>query len=177
MVNILAISGSLRLASTNSRLLAAAGQLWAVHGRFHVTGAVASLPLFSPDLDPEQDANVVAWASEVRAADGLVISTPEYARGYPGALKNALDWLVGGDAFVAKPYCFLHASSRARVSHETLATVLDTMSGIHVRAADRTVPLLGTDRSVADIVADPQAAAAITELLATLVADIGSRRS
>ncbi|MGH8264427.1 MAG: NADPH-dependent FMN reductase, partial [Steroidobacteraceae bacterium] len=61
------------------------------------------------------------------------MSTPEYARGYPGALKNALDWLVNTDAFVNKPFMLLNASSRSTVAQETLVTVLQTMSGIHVQ--------------------------------------------
>jgi chromate reductase, NAD(P)H dehydrogenase (quinone) len=31
----------------------------------------------------------------VAHADAVLVSTPEYAGGMPGALKNALDWLVG----------------------------------------------------------------------------------
>ena len=37
----------------------------------------------------------------MRDSDGIIVSTPEYARGDPGAFKNALDWLVPTDAFVA----------------------------------------------------------------------------
>src|SRR6516225_5082437 len=60
-------------------------------------GALADLPHFNPDEDEEGRPVPPAVAdlrARVIAADGWVISSPEYAHGVPGSLKNALDWLV-----------------------------------------------------------------------------------
>jgi NAD(P)H-dependent FMN reductase len=93
-MRILGVSGSLRAASTNTRLLIAATKFVPPGVDIHVTTRIAKLPLFNPDTAPEDLDKVEPWIQEVRASDGIIVSRPEYARGYPGALKNALDWLA-----------------------------------------------------------------------------------
>jgi NAD(P)H-dependent FMN reductase len=128
-VQILGVSGSLREASSNTRLLVAAMSLAPQGVDMRVSSSVATLPLFSPDLELSCSASVDVWVQEMRRADGLVISTPEYAGGYPGALKNALDWLVATDAFVNKPFMLLNASARSLNAQRTLVKVLETIEG------------------------------------------------
>lgn len=151
-VQILGVSGSLRKASTNTRLLTAATRLALPEVDMRLTSMVARLPLFNPDVDPSDVQAVDDWVREMRSAHGIVISTPEYARGYPGALKNAFDWLVGTDAYVDKPFMLLNASSRSTLAQETFATVLKTMSGVHIESASMTIPLLGKKMEVSEIV-------------------------
>ena len=168
-MRIVGISGSLRSASTNTNLLAAAANLAPDGVEFHVTKLIAELPAFNPDANSEQLPSVKAWIQEVRASDGIIVSTPEYARGYPGSLKNALDWLVGTDAYVDKPFMLLNASARSKVAQETLTTVLETMSGKHIVDASATVPLLGTTLSAAAIQENQEFAAQISRSLAIFV--------
>ena len=78
----------------------------------------------------------------VRRADGLLISSPEYAHGVPGAMKNALDWLVGGEEFIYKPVALLNASPRATHAQASLAETIRTMSGRLVPEASIAVPSL-----------------------------------
>ncbi|MFT7653955.1 MAG: chromate reductase [Limisphaerales bacterium] len=145
-MKIVGISGSLRLDSTNTKLLRAAVENSSEEEfDFFLTDLIGQLPLFSPDLDPSDLPIVDEWSTLIRDSDGIVISTPEYARGYPGALKNAFDWLVQGDGFVDKPFMFLKASKRTDQSHSSLKVVLETMSGVHIFKADGLVPLLGTN--------------------------------
>ncbi len=95
-VRILALGGSLREASTNRALLdeaAALAQAGAVIDLSQLA-IIGSLPLFNQDtLDRD---GLPAGASELKdalkAADGLLIATPEYNWGIPGFLKNAIDW-------------------------------------------------------------------------------------
>ena len=169
-VKILGISGSLRAASSNTRLLMAAMQLLPPDVDMHVTTLVGKLPLFNPDDDIARIDVINEWVQEVKGAEGLVISTPEYARGYPGALKNALDWLVNTDAYVDKPFMLLKASGRSNVAHETLTVVLETMSGRHIADASVTIPLLGTSLTVPQILANPEFATRIRESLSTFAA-------
>lgn len=171
-MHLLAISGSLRAASTNSRLLAAAARCAPAGSTLEITTPLRDLPPFDPDESPDAHPAVSRWVDDVRRAAGLVISTPEYARGYPGSLKNAFDWLVPTDAFIRKPFMLLNASARGTVAQQTLTAVLETMSGIHITDATVTVPLLGTQLDVDGILANAEFASRIREALGRFVRGI-----
>jgi chromate reductase, NAD(P)H dehydrogenase (quinone) len=91
--DIVGIAGSLRQASFNRALLRAAVQLAPPTLKVTVHD-LAALPLYNADVEaravPEA---VAALRTAVRAADGLLVATPEYNHGVPGVLKNAIDWL------------------------------------------------------------------------------------
>ena len=72
----------------------------------------------------------------MKEADAFIVSTPEYAHGIPGALKNALDWLVSTDSFIDKPYTLYRVCPRPVYCPESLLEVLNTMSGRHIKEAD-----------------------------------------
>lgn len=73
------------------------------------------LPFINTPLEPSEykgnypDANVTQWSQIAKAADAFVIVTPEYNHGYPGVLKNALDWLY--DEYDMKPLGLVGVSS------------------------------------------------------------------
>lgn len=52
-------------------------------------------PLFNERLkfQPNPTADVIAFANDIRSADGVIIVTPEYNGGYPASLKNVIDLL------------------------------------------------------------------------------------
>lgn len=173
MIRLLAISGSLRAISTNTTLLKAARMLAPEGVRIELYDGLAGLPHFNPDLDVEPPPPAVAaWREAVRAADGLLISSPEYARGVPGSLKNAFDWLVSSDAFPAKPVAFFHASDRGTVSRAALRLILETMAARIVDEAEITLPLLGRQTSVADVAANAEFVAIIGTALAAFARSV-----
>src|SRR3954468_22976665 len=95
-VPILALGGSLRAASFNRALLHEAAALApaGVDVDLGVLDVPGALPLYNQDL-AERDgfpAAAVRLKDALRAADGLLIATPEYNWGIPGFLKNAIDW-------------------------------------------------------------------------------------
>jgi len=106
--------------------------------------------------------------AQVGAADAILISSPEYAHGVPGALKNALDWLVGGVECYRKPVGLLNASLVATHAHASLTETLTTMAANVVAAACVTIPIAGKNLEVPGIVADPELAAALRSALAAL---------
>jgi NAD(P)H-dependent FMN reductase len=171
-MQILALSGSLRRVSSNTALLRAAAALAPPEIEIVLYGGLGDLPHFNPDLEsPDLIAALPPAVAELRArvaaADGLLISSPEYAHGVPGAMKNALDWLVGGPELVGKPVALLNASPRSTIAQASLADTVTTMSGRLVRAASIAVPLLGTKLDAAGIAAHPEISAAVrTALLA-----------
>jgi NAD(P)H-dependent FMN reductase len=136
-MKVLAISGSLRAQSSNASLLRAV-TLLAPAGMEVVTyDRLAALPHFNPDddVDPAPDA-VRAWRAAIKEADGILISSPEYAHGVPGALKDALDWIVSSGELMAKPLLLISASpGGAERAHEQLVEILETMDANVLKAA------------------------------------------
>lgn len=129
MIDILAISGSLRAASTNSALLAALAANAPETCRVTVYDGLGRLPIFNPDDEGERTpAEAKLLIDAVTQADGVIVSCPEYAHGVPGGLKNALDWLVSRDAAVGKPAMLVHASQRSLYARAALAEIMRTMS-------------------------------------------------
>lgn len=88
-MNILALSGSLRAASTNTAVLHTLAEL-APDDVTITLWDYAEVPLFNGDL--ERPASVDALIAAIADADALLIATPEYNHSVPGVLKNALDW-------------------------------------------------------------------------------------
>ncbi|WP_447934824.1 NADPH-dependent FMN reductase [Stenotrophomonas lactitubi] len=128
-MKILALSGSARRLSTNTALLRALEEIAPPDIALNTYAGLGGLPVFSPDLEelPLPD-SVVHFKRCMEACDGILISSPEYARGIPGGLKNAIDWLVSGDLVIAKPIALVHASHRGDDMLAALRLVLSTIS-------------------------------------------------
>lgn len=167
-LRVLAISGSLRRVSANTALLQAAALVAPEGVKVVLTEAVGALPHFNPDLEGAEPAVVLAWRAELRAAEAILISSPEYAHGVPGALKNALDWVVGSGELSAKPVALWNASPRATLAQASLAEIIRTMDAKLCEAAGVTLPLLGKGLDAVSIVAVPAWAAELREALARL---------
>lgn len=95
-MRILALGGSLRKVSRNRALLDEAAAMAPDDTELDLSHleVIGSLPLFNQDiLDRDSfPAGVPELKDALRAADGLLIATPEYNWGIPGFLKNAVDW-------------------------------------------------------------------------------------
>src|SRR5437868_5642473 len=109
-MSVVAISGSLRAGSSNAALLRAAAALAPTGMTITFYAGLDTLPPFNPDLDAEgavPPAPVAALRATLAGARGFLICSPEYAHGVPGALKNALDWVVSSGEFTDKPILLL----------------------------------------------------------------------
>lgn len=128
-MQLLAISGSARAASTNTALLRALQHITPAGVAIDIFQDLAALPVFSPDLEGAlTPAPVLAFVQQVQAADGLLISSPEYVRALPGGLKNAIDWLVSREEIIQKPVALVHASHRGDDMLADLRRVLSTVT-------------------------------------------------
>jgi chromate reductase len=157
-IHILAISGSLREASSNTTVLQALAALAPAGVTIDIYNHLDALPYFNPDLDREGDtppASVADLRQQVGHADGIVICSPEYAHGVPGVLKNALDWLVSSLEFPGKPVALINISPRSTFVQASLAETLATMSASLITDPALVVPLPRDRRDVADMLADP----------------------
>lgn len=110
-LKLLGISGSLRKDSTNTKLVHEAARLF---GSCDFTMANLRLPLYDGDLEAEGiPADVMRLAEQIRDADAVVISGPEYNKSLSGVLKNALDWVsrTGLSPWAGKPVAIMSAAA------------------------------------------------------------------
>jgi NAD(P)H-dependent FMN reductase len=160
-IRLLAISGSLRAASFNTALLRAAIKLAPEDVEIIFYTDIANLPFFNPDLEGKEPVSVLRFRELIGSADGILIASPEYAHGVTGVMKNALDWLVSGEEFVAKPVALFNTSPRASHAYDALKETISVMSARIISEASITVALLGTQLNAAGIVAHPEISRAV----------------
>jgi len=102
------------------------------------------LPIFNPDHTEALPPLVAELRRLSLACDGLLISSPEYAHGVPGGMKNALDWMVGWGELAFKPVALYNTSPYGEHAKAALAEILVTMSLRIVPEAALTVHLRGS---------------------------------
>ena len=77
---------------------------------------IGDLPLYNEDIDADPPAEYIRFRNQVREADGVIFCTPEYNRGLPAAIKNALDVgsrPYGHSVWDKKPAAVISASPSA----------------------------------------------------------------
>jgi chromate reductase len=174
-MQILAISGSLRGASTNTTLLKAAAALVPEGVMLNLYDGLGDLPHFNPDLDKDPPhAAVDEFRFHLRKSAGVIISSPEYAHGVPGVLKNALDWLVASGELYEKPVALFSASPRANYAQASLMETLTVMTARVVSEASIVVPLLGKNVEENGIINDPDISRTLRSALIAFANEISN---
>ncbi|MGZ4179653.1 MAG: NADPH-dependent FMN reductase [Solirubrobacteraceae bacterium] len=113
-MRVLAVSGSLRRDSHNSRLLRAAAQQLPPGVELELYDGLKQIPPFDEDDEASPAPEVVEWRDAIEAADAVLFATPEYNSSIPGQLKNAIDWASRPKAQAAlrnKPAAVIGAST------------------------------------------------------------------
>lgn len=111
-ISILGFVGSLRRGSYNRALLRAALELVPGGAKLEVF-ELDGIPPFNQDSESSPPERVKEFKTRIKAADALLIATPEYNYSVPGVLKNAIDWAsrpYGDNAFEGKPVAMMSAS-------------------------------------------------------------------
>lgn len=140
---VLALPGSAREHSTQKNLLRTVAALAGDRFSVEIYAETASLPHFNPDLDTDPaPESVTRFRSLLRAADGVLLCTPEYAMGVPGTLKNALDWTVSSAELYQKPTALITASSQGYKGHVALMETLSIIGCIVPDAAQIIIPFI-----------------------------------
>lgn len=179
---VLAISGSLRKQSSNSRLLSVIEGMAPSHVEFRQYDGLANLPHFSPDLDgdeSERNKAVEEWREQLRAADAVMICTPEYARGVPGSLKNALDWIVSSGEFMGMPTAAISASPHPDGGKEALASLMMTLKMMSADIPDEAslaVPFIGTKLGSDGSIKDGNIASMLLNLMQALLQAVREKK-
>ncbi|MFH1327270.1 MAG: NAD(P)H-dependent oxidoreductase [Candidatus Bathyarchaeota archaeon] len=112
LTKILGFAGSLRKDSYNKILLRAAVELRPKNTKLEIFD-LEGIPLFNEALENKMPGTVKNFKRKIRAADAILIATPEYNFSVPGVLKNAIDWAsrpYGDNSFEDKPVAVLGAS-------------------------------------------------------------------
>jgi len=157
MKNILAISGSLREGSSNHNILGLLCKMLPAGVDYNIYEELRNIPAFDPGIDNDTPPSTVSNLREkISQADGIIICTPEYAFGVPGALKNALDWTVSSGSFAGKPTALITASTGGENAHEAMIKIL---GAIDAKISSETTLLIQFVRSKMD------AAGNITDLV------------
>lgn len=113
-MRLLAVSGSLRRDSHNSRLLRAAAQQLPPGVELELYEGLKQIPPFDEDDEVAPAPEVLEWRAAIEAADAVLFATPEYNSSIPGQLKNAVDWASRPKARAAlrnKPVAVIGAST------------------------------------------------------------------
>src|SRR6266850_3845821 len=114
-VTILGIAGSLRKTSYNKGALRAAQKLCPEGARLEIYD-IGGLPHYNQDEERNPTPKVTDFKQRIRAADAILIATPEYNYGIPGVLKNAIDCAsrpYGDSAWNGKPVAIMSAAMGA----------------------------------------------------------------
>ncbi|MEO0343980.1 MAG: NADPH-dependent FMN reductase [Pseudomonadota bacterium] len=125
---LLLISGSLRKESFNTKLLHVIARAYGGLSEL----ADLNLPLFNEDLEAELDGvptEVQKLSDQIKAAEAVIIASPEYNKNLTGVLKNALDWVsrTKGGPWKDKPVALVGASpgreGAARAMHSVVLAI------------------------------------------------------
>jgi chromate reductase len=146
-MRILGISGSLRRDSHNTALLRAAAELLPPGAELELFDGLRAIPPYDADEDePELHGPAVqALKDAIRAADAVLIATPEYNHSIPGVLKNALDWAsrpVADSVLRGKPAAVVGASTGLFGAVWAQAEVRKVLGAIGAEVVDRELPVM-----------------------------------
>ena len=175
--NILAISGSLRSNSSNDAVIRTAADLVAGKAGFIIYDGLGSLPHFNPSTDaqgrlPEPPAGVIEFRKLLMEADGVLISTPEYAFGVPGVLKNALDWTVSSGELANKPVAVITAATSGEKAHASLLLTLSALSANVLDECRLLIPFVRSKIDAAGNVKDMETINAIGCVMDAFIRDV-----
>ncbi|MEY3492798.1 MAG: hypothetical protein RL413_216 [Actinomycetota bacterium] len=173
--HIVAVSGSLRSASSNTGLVRMAMRLAPAELALAQWTRLGELPFYNEDLESDPPAIVREWRDVVATADGLFVAAPEYNFGPTGVLKNAIDWVtrpLGQHALRGKVVSIVSSAGGTGGSH-----MIEQLSGILALLGNTVVsePVVqiakGAERIDADgTTTDPQIEELIRQRLDALVA-------
>ncbi len=170
-MKILAISGSLRADSSNSALLRAVAAMQLDGVEIRISQNIGTLPHFNPDYEPDDFPAVTEFRDELGWADLVLISSPEYAHGVPGVLKNALDWVVGTGEFMSKPVAFISPTGRGTYAQASLAETIRVMDARVLNPAGHVISLAHNGITTDQILGDPTLRVKVEEFLAGVMQD------
>jgi NAD(P)H-dependent FMN reductase len=167
---VVAICGSTRQASINHRLITAIMDLSAASLDITVFDGIGNLPQFNPDNDGDNVTKEVSdFRQQLADAEGVIICTPEYAHGVPGALKNAIDWTISSSSFPHKPTMLITASTGGYYGHKALMETLRAIEAKNIENLQLVIPFAKTKLNLDNKIIDERTLFDVRKLIADFV--------
>jgi NAD(P)H-dependent FMN reductase len=130
-MKILGLCGSLQAKSKNLVLLTLAASVAPPAVEVVVFDGVRDLPLFNPDTETSRaPESVVTWRQALDSSDAILIACPEYGFSLPGALKNAIDWVIGSGELERKVVAITAAVPGPERGRHGLQALRDTLTAV-----------------------------------------------
>jgi len=177
-MRVLGISGSLRRGSYNSALLRAAAERLPAGAELVPYEGLAEIPPYDADLEePGAPAAVEDLRAAIRAADAVLVATPEYNHSIPGQLKNALDWVsrpAGQSALMGKPAAVVGASTGMFGAVWAQAEARKVLGALGGRVVEAELPVARAQElcSGGELELSPEQSEQLGEILAELVSEV-----
>lgn len=174
-VKILGFAGSLRKQSYNRGLLQAALEVAPSSCHLEIFDLVG-IPLYNQDEENPLPQSVIHFKAKVRAADAILIATPEYNYSIPGVLKNALDWgsrPYGDSAWNDKPVAIMGASPAIQGTSRAQYHLRQVFVYLNMHPLNQPEIMVGSAQDKFDTkgsLTDPKTRQKIAELLTALTA-------
>ncbi len=171
-LTLLTICGALRTGSSNRLLLAEAARFF---GEAKVLQGDLRLPLYDNDLEDAAGIppEVQLLFDQIRGADAVVISTPEYNKSLSGVLKNALDWVsrVPGSVWRDKPVAIVSAAEGRAGGERAQFALRLCLVAFRPRLLSGPEVMVANSRSAFDVegrLIEPRTTKGLTELMQSL---------
>ncbi len=177
-IKILGIAGSLRKASYNKSALLIAQKLCPAGAELEIF-ELDGIPLFNQDEEKNPVAKLVEFKTKIRAADGILIATPEYNYSIPGVLKNAIDSAsrpYGDSAWAGKPVAIMGASPGMFGTARAQYHLRQVFVTLNMEAVNQPEVMIGNAANAFDAdgnLKDEKAKELIRKLLENLIKRIG----
>ncbi len=127
-LNILGINGSASKNSSNLAILKIIAEIGKKEFDLTILDDLTELPHFRTELTtkniPEQ---IIELRNQIKNADGIIISTPEYVFSIPSGLKNLIEWCVSEIVFSDKIVGLITASADGKKGHQELKLIMKTV--------------------------------------------------
>jgi len=152
-MRVLGVSGSLRRASHNRKLLRAAAALLPPEAEFAEFEGLKAIPPFDEDDEPDPGPAVADWRAAIEEADAIVFATPEYNSSIPGQLKNAIDWAsrpFDDTVLRNKPVAVVGASTGMFGAVWSQAELRRALAAAGARVVDRELPVATANEAFDD---------------------------
>jgi chromate reductase len=174
-IRVLGFAGSLRKGSCNKALLRAASELVPEGAELNVFD-LEGIPPFNQDSETRVPERVKEFKRKIKAADAILIVTPEYNYSVPGVLKNAIDWAsrpYGDNSFEDKPVSIMSASGGMLGGAKAQYHLRQTLVSLNMHPVNRPeviVPFASEKIDEKGRLTDEKTRQRIRELLESLIA-------